>query len=115
MEQGSRWSDHRRSSLVIVNGDNQTGGRCCGIIVVIVVVVRSFITLFIPFSFDRWCIAIAVVAVVVVVVVVVVVSVFRRSSVQSVGVSFISFRGLLGSSKSKFFFEMEFDAKDYFK
>ena len=33
----------------------------------------------------------------------------------SVGVSFISFRGFLGSSKSKFFFDLEFDAKDYFK
>ena len=32
-----------------------------------------------------------------------------------VGVLFISFRGLLGSSKSKFFFDLEFDAKDYFK
>ena len=30
-------------------------------------------------------------------------------------VSFISFRGLFGSSKSKFFFDSEFDAKDYFK
>ena len=44
-----------------------------------------------------------------VVAVVVVVSVFGR------GVSFISFRGLLRSSKSKFFFDLEFDAKDYFK
>ena len=32
-----------------------------------------------------------------------------------VGVSFISFRDLLGSSKSEFFFELEFVAKDYFK
>ena len=31
------------------------------------------------------------------------------------GVSFISFRGFLGSSKSEFFFDSEFDAKDYFK
>ena len=32
-----------------------------------------------------------------------------------VGVSFISFRGLLGSSESEFFFDSEFLAKDYFK
>ena len=39
--------------------------------------------------------------------------IFGRCSVF--GVSFISFRGFLGSSKSKFFFELDFVVNDYFK
>ena len=54
-------------------------------------------------------IAIAVVAVAAVVVLV-----FGRPGLGRC-VSFISFRGLFGSSKSKFFFDSEFEAKDYFK
>ena len=43
------------------------------------------------------------------------VDVVSVSGRRSVGVSFISFRGFLGSSKSKFFFDSEFVVKDYFK
>ena len=61
-------------------------------------------------SFFRNQIVVAVVAAVVVVV-----DCCCCFGFRSVGVSFISFRGFLGSSKSKFFFDLEFDAKDYFK
>jgi len=38
-----------------------------------------------------------------------------RFSVGRCFVRFVSFRGLLRSSESKFFFELEFVVKDYFK